>query len=100
MMTYIVAIKPSRYVFKPIFSNFSHYVNRFSMPGGSGDGMFYSFNVGPVHFVSFSSEYYYYIYYGWKQIVRQYEWLEKDLQVWAIYMGYGLVITSFITRVM
>ena len=51
------------------------------MPGGSGDGMFFSFNVGPVHFVSFSSEYYYYLNYGFKQIVRQYEWLEKDLQV-------------------
>ena len=51
------------------------------MPGGSGNGMFFSFNVGPVHFVSFSSEYYYYTNYGTKQIAVQYKWLEKDLKV-------------------
>ena len=51
------------------------------MPGGSGDGMFYSYNVGPVHFVSFSSEYYYFVNYGWEQIAAQYEWLKNDLKV-------------------
>ena len=55
------------------------------MPGGSGDGMFFSFNVGPVHFVSFSSEYYYFTEYGTKQIGVQYNWLEKDLQVWIMH---------------
>ena len=41
----------------------------------------YSVNIGPVHLVSFSSEYYYFVQYGWQQIIRQYEWLERDLTV-------------------
>ncbi|XP_074645689.1 acid phosphatase type 7-like [Tubulanus polymorphus] len=60
--------------------NFSNYKNRFSMPGGDGQGMFYSFNVGPVHFVAFDSEAYYYTHYGMDIIYNQYNWLEKDLQ--------------------
>lgn len=40
-----------------------------------------SFNVGPVHFIYFNLEFYYFINYGWKQIVNQYSWLEKDLKV-------------------
>jgi len=40
-----------------------------------------SINIGPVHLVSFSSEYYYYVQYGWEQIIRQYEWMERDLAV-------------------
>ncbi|VDL92896.1 unnamed protein product [Schistocephalus solidus] len=39
----------------------------------------YSINVGPVHFVSFSAEFYYFTKYGTEQIVRQFNWLEKDL---------------------
>ncbi|XP_023035328.1 acid phosphatase type 7 isoform X2 [Drosophila willistoni] len=58
--------------------NFSHYINRFSMPGNT-ENMFYSFDVGPVHFISFSTEFYYFTQYGLKQIVMQYEWLERDL---------------------
>jgi acid phosphatase type 7 len=41
--------------------------------------MFYSMNIGPIHLVSFSSEFYYFVEYGWTQIVEQYRWLEKDL---------------------
>ena len=41
----------------------------------------YSFNLGPAHIVSFSSEYYYYTNYGWKQIANQYKWVENDLKV-------------------
>jgi len=40
-----------------------------------------SVNIGPVHLISFSSEYYYYVQYGWQQIIRQYEWMERDLIV-------------------
>ncbi|XP_017870563.1 PREDICTED: acid phosphatase type 7 isoform X4 [Drosophila arizonae] len=58
--------------------NFSHYVNRFSMPGGT-DNLFYSFNLGPVHFIGFSTEVYYFTQYGIKPIVMQYDWLERDL---------------------
>lgn len=58
--------------------NFSNYRARFNMPGET-DNMFYSFNLGPVHFISFSSEAYYFMNYGIKSLVSQYEWLEKDL---------------------
>ncbi|KAK2173036.1 hypothetical protein NP493_909g00016 [Ridgeia piscesae] len=60
--------------------NFSNYKSRFTMPGGDGNGMFFSFNLGPAHVVSFSSEYYYYTNYGWKQIANQYKWVENDLK--------------------
>ena len=46
--------------------------------------MFYSFNVGPVHFVSISSEYYYWSTKGWHFdacVMRQYNWLRQDLEV-------------------
>lgn len=59
--------------------NFSNYKTRFTMPGGDKQGMFYSVNIGPIHLVAFSSEFYYYVHYGWTQIVEQYSWLEKDL---------------------
>ena len=38
-----------------------------SMPGG-GDDMFYSFNMGPLHFVSINTEFYYYLNYGVSQV--------------------------------
>lgn len=61
--------------------NFSNYKNRFTMPTDEyGDRMFYSFNMGPAHIISLSTEYYFFIYYGIMQPVHQYNWLEKDLQ--------------------
>ncbi|CAH1792329.1 unnamed protein product [Owenia fusiformis] len=60
--------------------NFSNYRKRFTMPGGDGDGLFFSFDIGPVHIISFSTEVYYYVQYGWMQIVNQYKWLEEDLK--------------------
>ncbi len=62
-------------------SNFSNYVNRFSMINLEGDinNHFYSYNIGPAHIISFSTEFYYYINYGTHQIPTQFEWLEKDL---------------------
>ncbi|CAG2103656.1 unnamed protein product [Medioppia subpectinata] len=63
--------------------NFSNYDNRFSMVN-SGSGLmnnhYYSFNIGPAHVIAFSTEYYYFLQYGWKQLVRQYYWLINDLQ--------------------
>lgn len=52
---------------------------RFTMPGDS-EGLWYSFNIGPVHFVAIETEAYYFMNYGIKQMVKQYEWLAKDLQ--------------------
>ncbi len=49
------------------------------MPGGDGEAQFFSYNLGPAHIVSFSSEYYYEVMYGVKQIETQYNWLIQDL---------------------
>lgn len=49
------------------------------MPGDS-EGLWYSFNVGPVHFVAIETEAYYFMNYGIKQLVKQYEWLDNDLE--------------------
>uniref|UniRef100_A0A646QDP2 Purple acid phosphatase n=1 Tax=Hemiscolopendra marginata TaxID=943146 RepID=A0A646QDP2_9MYRI len=80
--------------------NFSNYANRFSMPTEDGiNNFFYSWNIGPAHIVSFSTEYYFYLEYGWQQIIEQYKWLENDLkeanepanrakQPWIITMGH------------
>jgi hypothetical protein len=63
-----------------VSSNFSNYRARFSMPGGS-EGLWYSFNMGPVHFISVSTEVYHFLEYGLKLVTKQYAWLEQDLQV-------------------
>jgi len=49
------------------------------MPGNS-EGLWYSFNLGPAHFIAIETEAYYFMNYGIKQLVKQYEWLEKDLR--------------------
>ncbi|CAH3199436.1 unnamed protein product, partial [Porites evermanni] len=59
--------------------NFSNYRSRFSMPGNS-EGIFYSWNIGPAHIISISTEVYFFLNYGLEQVVQQYDWLEKDLQ--------------------
>ncbi|XP_005095902.1 acid phosphatase type 7 isoform X2 [Aplysia californica] len=58
--------------------NFSNYRARFNMPNDNGK-MYYSFNMGPVHFVSISTEFLYFPDYGFTQIYEQYDWLKKDL---------------------
>ncbi|XP_059483702.1 acid phosphatase type 7 [Neocloeon triangulifer] len=58
--------------------NFSNYRARFSMPS-SLDSMVYSFDIGPAHIIGISTEFYYFLEYGFKQVVKQYEWLEQDL---------------------
>ncbi|RMZ98494.1 iron zinc purple acid phosphatase [Brachionus plicatilis] len=66
--------------------NFSNYVSKFSMPNGDGtkfggdNNLFYSINIGPIHLISFSTEFYYFFDFGFKQIVNQYKWLEEDLK--------------------
>ncbi|XP_014257368.1 acid phosphatase type 7-like [Cimex lectularius] len=59
--------------------NFSHFRERFSMPGQS-ENLYYSFNLGPIHFVSLNTEAYYFVKYGMKLLVKQYEWLVNDLK--------------------
>ena len=60
-------------------SNFSNYRARFSMPDGT-ENLFYSFNMGPIHFIGISTEVYYYLQLGLKPLVFQYRWLEEDLK--------------------
>lgn len=78
--------------------NFSNYRARFNMPNGNESPM-YSFNVGPLHIISISTEVYYFVNYGIKPLVFQYQWLENDLakanlpenrekQPWIIVMGH------------
>ncbi|XP_064421090.1 acid phosphatase type 7 [Latimeria chalumnae] len=59
--------------------NFSNYRNRFSMPGDT-QGLWYSWNIGPAHIISFSTEVYFYLKFGQDLIFRQYEWLKRDLE--------------------
>ncbi|XP_054727487.1 acid phosphatase type 7 isoform X3 [Anastrepha obliqua] len=59
--------------------NFSNYRARFSMPSGT-ENLFYSFDLGPVHFIGISTEMYYFLNYGLKMLVFQYEWLVRDLE--------------------
>lgn len=62
------------------YSNFTHYKQRFTMPGHNGN-MFYSYNIGRAHIISISTEVYYYVQYGYAQIKTQYNWLKQDLIV-------------------
>lgn len=68
------------------------------MPGGT-DRVMYSFNMGPLHIISISTEVYYFVNYGIKALIFQYEWLENDLieanlpenrekQPWIIVLGH------------
>lgn len=43
------------------------------------ENMMYSFNLGPVHFIGFSTEVYYYLNYGKDLAKYQYDWIERDL---------------------
>ncbi|XP_060789936.1 acid phosphatase type 7 [Neoarius graeffei] len=59
--------------------NFSHYKSRFSMPGET-ESLWYSWNIGSAHIISFSTEVYFYLKYGLDLLFKQYEWLQKDLE--------------------
>ena len=45
------------------------------------ENMFYTFDVGPIHFISISTEAYYYAEYGFGTAERQFNWLIEDLKV-------------------
>lgn len=73
--------------------NFTHYKNRFRMPG---EGMYYALDMGPIHLVTICTEFYYYPQYGLDQIFTQYNWLQNELRTfreknnsqWLIVMGH------------
>ena len=48
---------------------------------GSPTPLYSSFNVGPIHFISFDAERYFFTnYYSMEHVRMQYEWLQQDLQ--------------------
>lgn len=49
------------------------------MPGNT-ESLYYSFDMGPVHFIAISTELYYFLNYGIKALANQYEWLVNDLR--------------------
>ncbi|XP_026165245.1 acid phosphatase type 7 [Mastacembelus armatus] len=59
--------------------NFSNYRNRFTMPGQT-ESLWYSWNLGSAHIISFSTEVYFYLEFGLELLFKQYEWLKKDLE--------------------
>ncbi|KAM5146517.1 acid phosphatase type 7 isoform 1-T3 [Mantella aurantiaca] len=59
--------------------NFSNYRMRFSMPGNT-EGLWYSWDLGPAHIISFSTEVYFYLKYGQELVAEQFKWLQRDLQ--------------------
>ncbi|EGT42558.1 hypothetical protein CAEBREN_32783 [Caenorhabditis brenneri] len=63
-------------------ANFTNLKNRFVMPPtGSDDNQFYSIDIGPVHWVGLSTEYYgFEEQYGNTSIFTQFNWLTKDLE--------------------
>lgn len=76
--------------------NFSNYKARFSMPGNT-EGLWYSWDLGPAHIISLSTEVYFFLHYGRHLVERQFHWLESDLQKanknravrpWIITMGH------------
>ncbi|XP_022082973.1 acid phosphatase type 7-like [Acanthaster planci] len=61
--------------------NFSHYKNRFTMPSyEANQNLWYSWNIGPVHFVVFSTEVYFFLEDSKQTKVNQLKWLEEDLK--------------------
>nr|XP_028597726.1 acid phosphatase type 7 isoform X2 [Podarcis muralis] len=59
--------------------NFSNYRFRFNMPGDT-ESLWYSWDIGPAHIISFSTEVYFFLKYGQQLVAEQFQWLEKDLQ--------------------
>ena len=60
--------------------NFSNYRNRFSMPGNS-ESLYYSWNVGPMHIISISTEIWFdFLQDGVRLLDHQYQWLINDLK--------------------
>ncbi|UYV66162.1 ACP7 [Cordylochernes scorpioides] len=63
-----------------LFWNFTNYKTRFDMPN-TDDNLMYSFKAGPALFLIISTEVYYFLELGGAEaIIRQYRWLEKQLE--------------------
>lgn len=65
------------------YHNFTHYKHRFRMPvneANQGTGYFYSFDLGPVHFVLFNTELFLVKKYH-QAFINQWNWLVADLKI-------------------
>lgn len=63
--------------------NFSHYANRFLMPGHGRrtDNHYYSLDIGPLHLVAYNGEAFFWPeYFDVHYLSRMYDWLEEDLR--------------------
>jgi len=60
--------------------NFSEYRTRFQMPGDEGKRMYFSYNMGPVHFISANSEVWDSSEEPETEVMKMYRWLEADLK--------------------
>ena len=84
--------------------NFSNYKARFNMPGDENNNMFFSFDIGPVHFVSISTEFYYYLNYGMQQVIIKYILLAQESVCWCFnefeYLSYLLYKISNIFQIL
>jgi len=58
-------------------NNFSEYSGRFTAPPPSV--FYHSFDVGPIHFILFSAEFYFFTNFGTAQAQAQYNWIVEDL---------------------
>uniref|UniRef100_A0A183BKW7 Metallophos domain-containing protein n=1 Tax=Globodera pallida TaxID=36090 RepID=A0A183BKW7_GLOPA len=87
--------------------NFTHYINRFTMPNPENQNLFFSFDLGTAHFIGFSTELYFWpIYYRHNNLATQWQWLIKDLEKanlnrhnvpWIITMGHRPMYCSTFT---
>ncbi|XP_026331992.1 acid phosphatase type 7-like [Hyposmocoma kahamanoa] len=61
--------------------NFTQYKSRMTMPKYQlWESMFYSWNIGRIHFVSINTEAYFFLGLGKYTLVNQFRWLVKDLK--------------------
>lgn len=56
----------------------------------------FSWNIGPAHIISISTEIYFFLNYGLEQVVQQYDWLEKDLKVRNLWLQYSPSVASLL----
>lgn len=65
----------------PNCRNFTQYKSRITMPNyKQWESMFYSWDIGPIHFVAINTEAYYFLSFGKDPLVNQFRWLVNDLE--------------------
>lgn len=57
-----------------------------------------SWNLGSAHIVSISTEVYFYLEFGLELLFKQYEWLKKDLEVFALCLPLSSITNNCFSR--